>query len=257
MPNKLIKQGYKIFALAERGYIWTFTRSSRFWGIVDLSRWRDISPTSSTVPEMIRRLPGLSGVISQASSYASGQSSDQTCAQTSGQTSGYIESYTFLASATSHAASHATSQSSGQSSGQTTPYTVYTVSYFSTVGLFKALRDIRCGACGTTRKSSGIPSYLAELKDHIKSIPWGKLYASEAEGVLCLLWQDNNITLLLSTIHWPYHYVKAERKRPAATSTNAAIARAPFGNNFKEELNIPKVINDYNRYMDGVGIANQ
>lgn len=111
--------------------------------------------------------------------------------------------------------------------------------------------------CGTTRKSSGIPSYLAELKDHIKSIPWGKLYASESEVVLCLAWQDNNITLLLSTIHSAYHYVKAERKRPAATSTNTAIARAPFGDNFKEELGIAKVINNYNHYMGGVDIANQ
>ncbi|KAJ5554960.1 hypothetical protein N7461_003430 [Penicillium sp. DV-2018c] len=25
MPNKPIKQGYKLFALAEHGYVWTFT----------------------------------------------------------------------------------------------------------------------------------------------------------------------------------------------------------------------------------------
>lgn len=59
MPNKPIKQGYKIFALANRGYIWTFTRSSRLWGIVDLFRWPDISLTSSMVLEMIRKLPDL------------------------------------------------------------------------------------------------------------------------------------------------------------------------------------------------------
>jgi Transposase IS4 len=29
MPNKPIQQGYKIFALAEHSYIWTFTWSSR------------------------------------------------------------------------------------------------------------------------------------------------------------------------------------------------------------------------------------
>jgi hypothetical protein len=42
--------------------------------------------------------------------------------------------------------------------------------YFSTVSLFKVLRDIRYGAYGTTRKQGGIPSQLIKLKDYIKSI---------------------------------------------------------------------------------------
>jgi hypothetical protein len=129
--------------------------------------------------------------------------------------------------------------------------------YFSTVSPFKALREIRCGACGTTRKQGGIPSQLIELKDHIKSNPWGQLYASEAKGDLCLAWRDNSIVLLLSTIHWLYLYVPTERKRPAATSTNAAITRAPFGTDIKKKLEIPIAINDYNHYMGSVDIANQ
>ena len=91
-------------------------------------------------------------------------------------------------------------------------------------------------------------------------IPWGKLYRSEAQGVLCLAWQDNNIVLLLSTIHSPYLYVPVERKKPSATSTNAAIARAPFGSDapiWKKQLDIPVAINDYNHGMGGVDIANQ
>ena len=113
------------------------------------------------------------------------------------------------------------------------------------------------GACGTTRPRNGIPSQLIELKDHIKTIPWGTLYTAEAEGVLCLAWQDNNIVLLLSTIHSPETYTPTKRKRPAATSTNAAIARAPFGDQIIKELEIPTAINDYNHYMGGVDIANQ
>ena len=131
--------------------------------------------------------------------------------------------------------------------------------YFTSVALFKELRDIRCGACGTTRPQNGIPSQLVELKDHIKLIPWGSLYTSEAEGVLWLAWQDNNIVLLLSTIHSPEIYTPTKRKRPSATSTNAAIARAPFGDEIIKELEIPTAINDYNHYMGGVDIdiANQ
>lgn len=59
MPNKPIKQGSKIIALADRGSIWTFTWSSRLWGIVDLFRWPNMSPTGSMVLESIRKLPDL------------------------------------------------------------------------------------------------------------------------------------------------------------------------------------------------------
>jgi hypothetical protein len=54
MPNKPIKQGYKIFAIAEHGYIWTFTWSSRFWGTAELFRYPDLSPTGSMVLRMIQ-----------------------------------------------------------------------------------------------------------------------------------------------------------------------------------------------------------
>ena len=134
MPSKPIEKGYKIFALAEHGYIWAFTWSSRLWGIANLFRWPDISPTGSMVLEMIRKLPRIS--------------------QTAGQS-----------------ISQNASQNAGQNAGQPTIYNVYMDNYFSTVGLFKTLRDIQCGACGTTRRQGGIPLQLVELKDHIKSIP--------------------------------------------------------------------------------------
>jgi hypothetical protein len=128
MPSKPIKQGYKIFTLAEYSYIWTFIWSSRLWGIAELFRYPDISPTSSIVLRMIQRLPRI-----------------QLASQPAG-----------------HPAGHA--------AGQTTFYIVYMDNYFSTVSLFKVLRDIRYGACGTTRKQGGIPSQLIKLKDYIKSI---------------------------------------------------------------------------------------
>jgi hypothetical protein len=36
-------------------------------------------------------------------------------------------------------------------------YIVYLDNYFTSVALFKELRDICCGACGTTRPQNGIP----------------------------------------------------------------------------------------------------
>jgi hypothetical protein len=62
--------------------------------------------------------------------------------------------------------------------------------------------------------------------------------------------------LLLSTIYSLYLYIPTKRKRLAATSTNTAIARAPFGTNIEKELEIPIAINDYNYYISSINIAN-
>jgi hypothetical protein len=64
------------------------------------------------------------------------------------------------------------------------------------------------------------------------------------------------VVLLLSTIHWLYLYTTTKRKRPAATSTNAAIARALFSTVFQKDVDIPTTIDDYNHYMGSVDIAN-
>jgi hypothetical protein len=47
------------------------------------------------------------------------------------------------------------------------------------------------------------------------------------------------------------------RKRPARTSTNARIVRAIFNQESTKELYIPCFIDDYNRYIGGVDLANQ
>jgi hypothetical protein len=138
------------------------------------------------------------------------------------------------------------------------PYTVYMDNYFSSVALFRELRAIGCGACGTARpKVSGIPSMLTELKDHAKSIKWGTLFSTTADNVLCVAWQDNNIVFALSTVHSAFEYILSNRRRPAKTSTNAAIARAPFGDAVRAQLEIPILIHDYNHHMGGIDIANQ
>jgi hypothetical protein len=96
-----------------------------------------------------------------------------------------------------------------------------------------------------------------ELKDHVRAIPWGSLFVSARDNVLCLAWQDNNVVFGLSTIYSPDDFVLSNRKRPAKTSTNAAIARAPFGDEVRRQLEIPIFIDDYNHYMGGIDIANQ
>ncbi|KAJ5135615.1 uncharacterized protein N7515_004893 [Penicillium bovifimosum] len=158
MPNKPIKQGYKLFALAEHGYIRTFTWSSRLFGIVDLFRWPGLSPTGSMVIATICKLPGFSS--SQAGSPTANAD----------------------ASAAANTAVDTDVNEAANADANQALYSVYLDNYFSTIALFEALRDLRCGACGTTRRQGGTPPQLVELKDHIKSIPWGTLYTSEARG---------------------------------------------------------------------------
>jgi len=49
MPNKPIKQGYKIFALADRGYVWHFQLSSRQHGIAELVKNTELTLTGLMV----------------------------------------------------------------------------------------------------------------------------------------------------------------------------------------------------------------
>ncbi|CAG8799588.1 912_t:CDS:2, partial [Cetraspora pellucida] len=72
--------------------------------------------------------------------------------------------------------------------------------------------------------------------------------------VLAVFWQDNGSVTMLSTIHslvgneWEIEQV---RWWPRETSTNATKVHAVFGSQSKKVLKIPKIIDDYNHYMNG------
>ena len=57
MPNKPIKQGYKIFALAYDAYVWYFQLSSRQYGIGELEKVNKLTLTGSMVLQMAQLLP--------------------------------------------------------------------------------------------------------------------------------------------------------------------------------------------------------
>lgn len=83
----------------------------------------------------------------------------------------------------------------------------------------------------------GLDPSLAELKIEFNTqIPWGKLYGClSADGkVLQFAWKDQQIVLFMTTItgvseEGQIDKVKRWRKRPAATATNARTSRAAFG----------------------------
>jgi hypothetical protein len=59
MLNKPIKQGYKIFTLADNGYVWHFQLSSKQYGIVELYKFNELTLTGSIVLQIARLLPKL------------------------------------------------------------------------------------------------------------------------------------------------------------------------------------------------------
>src|SRR5204863_5235671 len=62
MPKKPIKQGYKVFALAEHGYIWTYSWSSRKQGIMEMFKYPGFTRTESMVMNMVESLPTRSTI---------------------------------------------------------------------------------------------------------------------------------------------------------------------------------------------------
>jgi hypothetical protein len=229
MPNKPIKQGYQIFALAEHGYIWTFSWSSRQLGIEEMFKWPGLTPTGSMVVELIERLPKISQSISEPSNKPLDEPSDEPINQTGLELA---------------------------ISSPVASYSIYMDNYFNSVALFNHLYNHRYGACGTASPTSGLPLLLQELREHAKGLPCGTLYALLVLNILYLAWQDNNIILGLSTLHSADSFVSCKRRRPGKTSTNEAIARRVFSKEVIKELEIPIFINDYNHYMNGVDLVN-
>ena len=207
MPNKPISQGYKLYALADHGYIWYWIWASRAKSIIEVKKHEDLTLTGSMVFQLLQKLPPEPG-----------------------------------------------------------RYTVYLDNYFTSINLFKRLRDEGIGACGTTRPSSSIQFHptLAVLKESTLTREWNSLYTDIQNQVLCVAWQDNNTVAALSTVHTVHKdtdwvepdWVERLRKRPSKTSTNANTARKPFGEAATAKLKIPRIIDNYNHYIGTVDIAN-
>ena len=109
-------------------------------------------------------------------------------------------------------------------------------------------------------KNRGLKSSIADLKlEYGAEIEWGKLYGviSEDGKVAQFAWKDQQVVLFMSTVHTGKQYIERMRRRPAKTSTNARTSRAPFGDLAVKKLPIPDFIDFYNHFMNGVDVADQ
>jgi hypothetical protein len=132
--------------------------------------------------------------------------------------------------------------------------------YFSNIPLFKTLREIGIGACGTTRPSSkNFPKELKCKKED--KFEWGaKTGIVVDNSVLAVLWMDNAPVTMLSTIHnitGPDSTVRRSRRCPRLSSKNGKSAREVFNGKARAIIGIPKIIDDYNHFMGGVDISDQ
>jgi hypothetical protein len=136
-------------------------------------------------------------------------------------------------------------------------FNIYMDNYFSSIKLFKYLREKNIGACGTVRKNS---TNFPQILKVDKKLEWDTLSGVVVDDVLAILWMDNGPVTMLSTIHQvngDENRIERVRRRPRETSTNATKVRAIFGTASKKSLPIPVVIDDYNHFMGGVDIADQ
>ncbi len=84
------------------------------------------------------------------------------------------------------------------------------------------------------------------------------MLAEVVDNTLCFLWQNNNAVIGCITAHpLKNDIIQRLRKRPSPTSTNARIVRPVFGNLLFKWLHIPRVIDDYNHYINDVDRSNQ
>ena len=108
---------------------------------------------------------------------------------------------------------------------------------------------------GTSRAKKGWPpKELVVSEDHtFNDLFW----CVDDHGTVTMKWIDNNIVFMVSTIHNVTDKFKRGRRRPRQTATNKNHVKEVWGQNAKVDIEIPRVIDDYNHWMGGVDLADQ
>ena len=219
LPNKPIKEGYKVWVLGDAGYMYDWLWHSHKEGPEDIpSKGLDVDRVKST------DLAELSSVH-LAPTFALILRFAQRLRQIY----------------------------------PTRIFCFFLDNLFLNVNVSQALLALRICCTGTTRKNAqGVPDWLIKLKQHNCGLVWNSTLAEVVDSTLCFLWQDNNAVLGLTTAHCLKNdTIERLRKRPSPTSVNARIVRPVFGDEPFKHLHIPRAIDDYNHYMNGVDRSNQ
>jgi Transposase IS4 len=219
LPNKPIKKGYKVWVLGDSGYVYDWLWHSHVEGPEDIpSKGLDVDRVESTDLSVLT-------TVHLTPTFA-----------------------LILRLAQRLRLIH-----------PTRVFCFFLDNLFLNINVSQALLALRICCTGTTRKNAqGIPDWLIKLKQHNRGLVWNSMLAEVVDSTPCFLWQDNNAVLGLTTAHCLKNdTVLRHRKRPSPTSVNARIVRPVFGDEPFKWLYIPRAIDDYNYYMNGVDQGNQ
>ncbi|KAH7464233.1 hypothetical protein FOMA001_g17874 [Fusarium oxysporum f. sp. matthiolae] len=147
-------------------------------------------------------------------------------------------------------------------------YHVFTDNLFSSPNLFRALRQLGCGATGTARPNCGITTELKHAKERNKAgdgslIEYNEVLAipTHDNKVMQIAWKDSGIVLFLPTVHSGADNKRTPKKRklPAKRRTKAELQRLQqvFGGDSFKIIPIPSVAAEYNDEMNHVDRVDQ
>ena len=74
---------------------------------------------------------------------------------------------------------------------------------------------------------------------------------------LVVKWVDNSIVLMITTSHRPHDFIQRVRRRPRSTATNKRHVKDVWGDHSIKNIEIPRLIDDYNKHMGVVDLADQ
>lgn len=127
--------------------------------------------------------------------------------------------------------------------------------YFTYPRVMAKLRELGIGVVGTARNRSGWPPKELVLPENstFNSLVW----SVDDFGTMVVKWIDNNQVFLVSTVHTANQSIERPRKRPRQTNTNRHHLSAVWNNGPVRNINIPRLVDDYNHWMCGTDLGDQ
>jgi hypothetical protein len=143
---------------------------------------------------------------------------------------------------------------------ETLKYVVFLDNFFTNIRLFKALKTIGIGACGTVKSGCGFSADLLRLRAAAtKNKNWGEKAIItvkrdkliEEGDILCMVWVDLNIVQFMIIIHTVKDLETDSYKNPRRRHGISINSTVIVGEKEEEKISFPLPIVEYNQHMGG------